>query len=289
MRCLSDLTGSTGLSSSPTEFAQSVIHTLSREAYARDVPFAALYFCSSSGPTSTAPAAAPSPAPKPSGIVHVEPISTQITVTLTLAGTIGIPDGHPAGPESASCIVELASQVPVSPQLLGLTGLQTTDLTTSISLGQPRDYITSKDGRRASAVAPSSTSTATSSGSSTGTATGILGANPASPASVSGRDACPWPFAEALLSGRVMHLDHLPESVTEGLIKRGWGDEPREAVLLPISLESARIPNAVLILGLNTRRPYDAEYASFVDITRLTLSSTLGATLGREADLQRAE
>lgn len=98
-----------------------------------------------------------------------------------------------------------------------------------------------------------------------------------------------WPFAEALASRETVHIPALPGYVVEGFENRGWDEPAREAVLIPISVEGAYHPAAVLVLGLNSRRPYDEEYQNFIDLFRLAMSSLLFAVRRREADVIRAE
>jgi hypothetical protein len=106
----------------------------------------------------------------------------------------------------------------------------------------------------------------------------------------------PWPFSEALLSRQTVHVTTLSEGVTDTLERRGWGDVPREAVIVPFGgtgneddeTSGWRLPKVLLVVGLNTRRPYDEEYRNWVGMVRVSLDSTLGAVLGRQADIQRA-
>ena len=81
----------------------------------------------------------------------------------------------------------------------------------------------------------------------------------------------------------------LPVSAIEGFELRGWGEHAREAVVIPIGSEDSDWPNCILILGLNTRRPYDKEYNNWIELLHLSLNSLLTAVKGREADITRAE
>lgn len=103
------------------------------------------------------------------------------------------------------------------------------------------------------------------------------------------RSSCIWPFDAAFSSRRPIHVPNIPDYVVEGFDLRGWGEPAREAVVIPITVDDADLPVAVLILGLNSRRPYDADYEGWIELTRLSLNSLLTAVKGREADLKRAE
>jgi hypothetical protein len=99
-----------------------------------------------------------------------------------------------------------------------------------------------------------------------------------------------WPFAETFAArGAAVHVPDLPGYVREGLEPRCWRELPREAVLLPLTSDGSALPACLLVLGLSSRRPYDAEYRAFIDLLRLSLSALLTAVQGREADGARAK
>ena len=49
------------------------------------------------------------------------------------------------------------------------------------------------------------------------------------------------------------------------------------------------LPHAVMLLGLNTRRPYDADYAAWLESVGAGLSNQLTVVLQREADTRMIE
>lgn len=98
-----------------------------------------------------------------------------------------------------------------------------------------------------------------------------------------------WPFAAAFSSRGTVHVPNIPDYVVEGFELRGWGEHAKEAIVIPIVVDDTDIPAAVLVMGLNSRRPYDDDYASWIDLFRLSLNALLTAVKGREADLIRAE
>lgn len=97
-----------------------------------------------------------------------------------------------------------------------------------------------------------------------------------------------WPVADAILSKETLLVD-LPPAVVQGFHLRGWKDLPRAAAIIPLSSDADSSPLGVLIMGLNTRRTYDQEYARWVDVTRSTLCAVLTATKAREEEVQRLE
>ncbi|KAJ4467091.1 histidine kinase [Lentinula lateritia] len=94
-----------------------------------------------------------------------------------------------------------------------------------------------------------------------------------------------WPFSKACF-GRTSIRAKNPHPM--GFQARGWGDEPGDAILIPIHGTDDMLVGLVLF-GLNTRRPYDADYASFHQTLSRNLSSCYVATQAFERELQRTE
>lgn len=89
-------------------------------------------------------------------------------------------------------------------------------------------------------------------------------------------------FAQVWASGQpaLFDLESRPDLkalVMEDPPTRGFGDEPRVAVLAPIEPTTRQGVNAVLVMGINPRRPYDAEYESFVRSLARSVSSALAS------------
>lgn len=252
MDCLRDLIAGTILSTSPREFADSIIHALSKEAYSLDIPFAALYSCT-----------AESPVDPISGMAAAPSSSNTLAVKLELSGRLGIPRGHPAAPSALSLKVNFTPDDtgPVPP----------------LGVFEALRALTPPIHRRSRLGSPQSSK-----------GTSVTETDASKPPRHFKRPV-PWPFEEAIKSRRCVHVARLDDYMVEGFEKRGWGDRPREAVVIPLGLEDQKVPPSVLVLGINTRRPYDRTYRDDMDIIRMTLSSTLNAMLGREADSKRAE
>lgn len=249
MDCLRDLITATILTTSPKEFSDSVVNALSKEAYAIDISFAALYTCSSDSAVDPI-----------SGVSLASPNS--VGVQLELVRTIGIPAGHPSASSSVSLKVNFATNDSVE----GLPPLEVIEALRAL---------TPPSQRRKRLGSPQSTT-----GSSFTETERIKSLQ---------KRPTPWPFQEAIQTHRCVHVPHLADYIVEGFDKRGWGDRPREAVVIPLGLDDQKVPPAILVIGINTRRPYDRNYRNDMDIIRMTLSSTLNATLGREAEVKRAE
>lgn len=97
-------------------------------------------------------------------------------------------------------------------------------------------------------------------------------------------------ITKAMKMGCSVHTPNLPPDLMENVGRgRGWKDRVREAVVIPIISEDDDAETAVLILGINTRRPYNEIYLNWIDVMRMTLGSALHAVLGREAETRRAD
>jgi len=53
-----------------------------------------------------------------------------------------------------------------------------------------------------------------------------------------------WPFYNVFAQSSAAHVDKIPLAVANGLERRGWGDMPREAIVLPISAEGDGAPDS---------------------------------------------
>ncbi|EIN09171.1 hypothetical protein PUNSTDRAFT_126249 [Punctularia strigosozonata HHB-11173 SS5] len=277
-------------------------------------------------------------------------------VTLRLAGALGIPLGHAAAPETVSLGVEAhgSAWTGAGRSAEGESSFQGSSLALG-SLGAPVPEKTRSDGGESSRSGRSDASANVARRTMWGpqvptpaaSAPGSLGSGRAqgqgqgqAGQEAGAATAYPWPFEEALGSQRPVYMPAIPPSTANALEKRGWGDVPREAVVIPIggseeeeeeeedgggrgyglaampspcgSLGSSnlnplasrlgaaarsrrgggagdlRMPKMLLVVGLNTRRPYDEEYREWVEMLKVSLDSTLGAVLGRQADIQRA-
>ncbi|CAE6427632.1 unnamed protein product [Rhizoctonia solani] len=94
-------------------------------------------------------------------------------------------------------------------------------------------------------------------------------------------------MANVLVSGSIELVDPLPAHLAKGLNGRGFKDVPRTAAILPISTSSPiSLPHAVLVVGLNTRKAYDADYSAWLESLSAGVSNQLNVVLQREADMK---
>ena len=98
-------------------------------------------------------------------------------------------------------------------------------------------------------------------------------------------------FRKAMQSGVPLVLQKrdgdLPETLTAGIQWRGYG-EPSVAVIFPLLAGTRTL--GFLLMGLNSRRPYDDDYQRFIKLLSGQLSTALhSAVLMEQATLNQAE
>ncbi|KAG8992908.1 hypothetical protein FRB90_000870, partial [Tulasnella sp. 427] len=243
----------TALARSRAEFAEAMKSVLTEDAH-KDVPFVAFYFNAIDAPPKSG-----------RDTEHRHPYGGRIRVTSTLAFKIGVPEGHVAIPDRETHFLDPNTFRPVLP----FTGRRA---------GSPCSTIDTR-----SLPDDSTTMVSNTPGESES-------------ASEMEKDITPvddpsWPFFDVFSAKRPLHITALPSTIVKGFGMRqnGWNDAPREAIIMPIAAEGDEVPIAIMVLGVNTRRPYDKEYQTWIDLVHMTLNSTLTATLGREAELKKAE
>ncbi|KAG9051351.1 hypothetical protein FS837_008446 [Tulasnella sp. UAMH 9824] len=250
LRALGD---KTALARSREEFAQAMRSFLSEDAQ-RDIPFVAFYFNVVDA------------SPKYSRDAENKyPHRNRIRVTSTLAFKIGVPEGHTAIPDRQVHFLDPTTLRPVLPFVGKRVGG---------SPGSTLDARSLPDDSTVVGNTPSESDAAIE-----------LEKDPIN------TDDVAWPFFDVFNAKKPLHITDLPSSIGKGFgfRKDGWNDVPREAIVMPIAAEGDEVPIAVMVFGLNTRRPYDQEYQTWIGLLHMTLSSTLTATLGREAELKKAE
>ena len=96
-----------------------------------------------------------------------------------------------------------------------------------------------------------------------------------------------WPILKALTTRQCIVVEDCRDFI-EGFALRAWDTLPTSAIVVPICSESSiDIPESVLILGLNLRRPLDAKYDAWVQVLRAHLASSLQSVKAYEAEQKR--
>ncbi len=121
-------------------------------------------------------------------------------------------------------------------------------------------------------------------------ATGIARGHPAAPAVIElgGCDAA-WPADKILAQASPLMADDLAARWGAALPAGPWNKPPRQATVLPIASQGQDRPAGFLVAAINPYRPYDAEYAGFVDLLAAQISSALANAHAYEAERTRAE
>jgi len=100
-------------------------------------------------------------------------------------------------------------------------------------------------------------------------------------------DAGLWPLAEALRQSAPLGI--------EGLAGRARGldlpaaEVPDQAVLMPLPAAGAPDPSAVLVVGINPRRPYDDSYRAFVQLAGGQIGAAINQARAREEERRAAQ
>lgn len=231
----------------------------------KSLPFIALYWCEVEG---TSVSAQQTGHKGPFAVTYPRHHPSLINIKLTLAGSVGIPDGHPiARPTIKYALDPITHQVaPVAVDSIAENGVSLAYFE-SISW----DSAPESPGKSPNNSSPVSSPKIPDLGDE---------------------------MAKAILSGSIQIADPLPRHLSRGLNSRGFKDIPRAAAILPICANASQggsndirrnLPSAILLFGVNTRRAYDADYASWLESVGAGLSNQLTVVLQREADIKMME
>ncbi|KAG9099125.1 hypothetical protein FS749_002085 [Ceratobasidium sp. UAMH 11750] len=256
---MSEISASLADARSQDQFAERILAALAKNPL--DIPFVSMYWCEVENTRSET-----SDTKKPGYLRHF--FSTVLlNVTLTLAGSVGVPDGHPAAQKVMGCTLD-----PTTYQPIQMPADSNRDPTS------PAPFEPTPRAQYNTLPPASARTTSNSSSNSQPPPIGLE-------------------FASVLASGQIELVDPLPVSFASGLNGRGFGDTPRAAALLPVNTSFGRratrvgksLPYAVILVGLNTRRAYDADYAAWLESLCAALSNQLSLVLQREADAKMIE
>ncbi|KAL1591205.1 hypothetical protein WHR41_00440 [Cladosporium halotolerans] len=81
----------------------------------------------------------------------------------------------------------------------------------------------------------------------------------------------------------------LPESLLRGLEWRGFGDPCKSVVVCPIHPTTGEAVLGFLVLGVNPRRPYDDDYALFIQLLSRQLATSLASVVLFEEEIRRGQ
>ena len=202
------------------------------------------------------------------------------TSRLHLRGRLGIPEDHPSLPDTLSIVFDhpLAStRGSVSAIDRSVSG------TTTSGASHPRSFphIAAVD-RRPSLWSPESHLDGESEAGSSGARSAISVLSNGSPTA--------WPIRQAIVTNENVFVEDCSDLV-QGFEIRSFGELPHSALVIPSESdgEDGTSRRMVIVLGLNPRRPHDADAEDWLRLLRRSLVSGLSAIVNRESQVRRTE
>lgn len=154
---------------------------------------------------------------------------------LTLAGSVGIPEGHNSTPRKLKVSLDMRPSAGRS-GLAHMSGSPTMSVISSLSGNQTQ---------RVSRISSSPSATPVDE-------------------EMRGSEMDIWPLKEAIQSRRLVLVENCGALIKDYPI-RIWDELPQAAVVVPIANDSDEgVPSAVIVIGLSIRRPFDENYESFL-------------------------
>lgn len=100
-------------------------------------------------------------------------------------------------------------------------------------------------------------------------------------------------FRDVLKTNKPRVLDvtkgEIPEQLLVGLEYRGFGDPTKAVVVCPIHPTTGESTLGFLVMGINPRRPYDDDYALFVQLLSRQLATSLASVVLFEEEIKRGQ
>ncbi|POW12437.1 hypothetical protein PSTT_04501 [Puccinia striiformis] len=145
-----------------------------------------------------------------------------INLQLRLAGAVGVPKGHPSA----------AEQIQFNIQMLGSCSQSGSSCHSSSTLGHSTDNNSSS---------PSS-----------------VGSQRTMHTELTEDDSVVWPLREACTFRKPIYIAHLGDRA-KGFEARGWPDQTRSAVVMPVSTSEDSAPLGVIVFGLSPSHEEEAQ------------------------------
>lgn len=209
--------------------------------------------------------------------------SRDFDLELQLEASVGVPGGHPSAAEKIHFSSLHVNSVSGSfmeeclAERMGLVQLEPT--ANGVHHGRPSSPTLSQPGSVHSRSSVQSRSTMHSRSTTYSRASSRRGAS-------SANDNSSWPIRQALETRQTVLVDHIQDLI-KGFPIRQWDELPDQAIVIPINNEPEnKVPQAVMVMGLNLRRPFDQAYKDWVYMMRGYLASTLGAVTAFEEDVR---
>ncbi|KAA1080835.1 hypothetical protein PGT21_023090 [Puccinia graminis f. sp. tritici] len=239
---LRDLVQITLMSRTRISYQERCLESLAKNPY--DLPFVIMYSCESKKNGRKGPASADESVSEASGC--------WINLQLRLAGTVGVPKGHPSA----------AEQIQFNIQIHGSSSQCGGSAHSSSTPGHSADNKSSS---------PSS-----------------VGSQITMHTEVTDDDNVVWPLREACTFRKPIYIAQLGDRA-KGFETRGWPDQTRSAVVMPVSTSEDSAPLGVIVFGLSPRLNWTEAYALFLNLLTRQFSTGLSTVIGHEEEAQRLE
>jgi signal transduction histidine kinase/PAS domain-containing protein len=96
-----------------------------------------------------------------------------------------------------------------------------------------------------------------------------------------------WPVMRAIRSGRAEVIEDL--SRFRGLPHELWPEPPRSAMVLPLAGRAQQHAVGAIVLGVSSRRPFDAGYRDLFGLVASQISASMANARAKEDERRRAE
>lgn len=100
-------------------------------------------------------------------------------------------------------------------------------------------------------------------------------------------EGLPWPFQEACSTCKPIFIPDLGARHSS-FEQRGWDEAPRSAVVIPITTDGS-LPQALLIVGLNPRRPFNETYANWLQLIAKQLATHIAIVKGYAEEVAKTQ
>ncbi|QRV93187.1 protein-histidine kinase [Ceratobasidium sp. AG-Ba] len=266
MDCLRELGSSAMRSANRTEYYQAALTTL--EQYPHDAPFAMFYSITLEPSNQDSGGAQDQSSIGSSTDGNSSP--RMVAVSAQRCGLLGIPEDHPTAPNSITFSILTKRNSPSPRFFFGPSA-------GGLGLFDPTNHEPKFDEQFVPTLS--------------------AGQDFASDMDTAGANMHWAPYMkQAVTTGQLVLVD-IPAQALAGTEKRGWGEHARQALVIPIIAGSGGVEvgygmgtcKLVLILGVNSRRPYDSDYEGWIDVLGSSLGQIYAGVTAREADFLRAE
>lgn len=273
------------------DYAESVISALAINP--SDLPFVGVYISESAATSKATPTVATS--------LSSAAVSAPADVDLVLKGTVGVPAEHRSMPPVFKVRYDPTTFRGSFGRLTTSSGTHQTCSSAGVAESMaggsisakhllPPGSTRSRPVSQARQAAPPAPPESTLDGSELEGMSQSTRSSRMTISSSANEDLCPWPIRQALCNNEMVILDDCSELIS-GYEPRAFEELPDRALVMPVESdgEGGTARKVVLIIGLNSRRPYDEEYEAWLKLVKLSLASGLSGVVSQEVQQMRAD